>query len=147
MHLCPPHSLGAGFYLPPQRGTAAGVRSRLLPPASSFPTTQPGSALIGAALPTPSFSHLAGAVLTFRDRGHQPHLPPTLASGSREPGPGSSGFQGLTKLQNGEDPLQEGTHLESQAEKTGGDWPSAEGSLNTMSLSFLSFGPIPWPYP
>ena len=77
VHLCPPHSLGAGFYLPPQRGTAAGVRSRLLPPDSSFPTTQPGSALIGAALPTPSFSHLAGAALTFRDRGHQPHLPPT----------------------------------------------------------------------
>lgn len=77
MHLCPPHSLGAVFYLPPQRGTAAGVRSGLLPPASFFPTTQPGSALIGAALPTPSFNHLAGAVLTFRDRGHQPHLPPT----------------------------------------------------------------------
>lgn len=77
VHLCPPHSLGAVFYLPPQRGTAAGVRSGLLPPASFFPTTQPGSALIGAALPTPSFNHLAGAVLTFRDRGHQPHLPPT----------------------------------------------------------------------
>ena len=40
-----------------------------------------------------------------------------------------------------------GTHLESQAEKTGGDWPSAEGSHDTLSLSFLSFRPILWPYP
>lgn len=72
VHLWPSHLLGAVFYLPPQRGTAAGVRSGLLPPASSFPSTQPGS-----ALPTPSFNHLAGAVLTFRDQGHQPHLPPT----------------------------------------------------------------------
>ena len=77
VHLCPPYLLGAVSYLPPQRGTAAVVRSGLLPPASSFPTTQPVPALIGAALPTPSFNHLAGAVLTFRDQGHQPHLPPT----------------------------------------------------------------------
>lgn len=45
VHLWPPHLLGAVFYLPPQRGTAAGVRSGLLPPAPSFPSTQPGSAL------------------------------------------------------------------------------------------------------
>lgn len=37
VHLCPPHLLRAVSYLPPQRGTAAAVRSGLLPPASSQP--------------------------------------------------------------------------------------------------------------
>ena len=49
-----------------------------------------------------------------------PGLPPSqLASGSREPVREFSGLQGLSQAQKGEDPLQEGRHLEAPG---GGDW-------------------------
>lgn len=83
-HRCTPPSLLAWSHLfsaPQERPSlrawknmaGAAVRSQFISPGSSFQTTHPGPALIGA----PSLDHLSGAALAFRNQGRQPHLPAT----------------------------------------------------------------------
>jgi hypothetical protein len=77
-----------------------------------------------------------------------PGPPPSrLASVSREPVWEFSGLQGLTQPQEGEDPLQEGRHLEAPG---GGDWRRlafcrGESHRGHCGYDTTSFGLISWP--
>lgn len=99
--------------------------------------------VLGSAGQSTSFSSFEGPPPPPPPKRSQPRLPPKWRRNAESQTQGSSGLQGLTKLQNGEDPSQEGTHLEAG----GGGWPSAEGSHigATVALKLSVFWLTPWP--
>lgn len=114
--------------------------SRGLSPSSPL-NPLPCSIVSGTSVQPTSFSSLEGTPPALARDPSLASLPPWHREAESQT-QGSLGLQGLTKLQNGEDPSQEGTHLEAG----GGGWPSVEGSHTgaTAALKLSVFWPNPW---